>query len=454
MFFCQIVHEDLGCASYVVASEGVAAVVDPKWEIDDYLDAATRAGAEIRHVLETHFHADHVSGRERLVAATGATAHVPSDPSRPDGPGLRDEDTVEVGALTLRVIATPGHRPEHLSYLVTEPGSASGRSVLLGGDSLLIGELARPDLAVDAKDGASALFDTVKRLTALGDAVQLWPGHVGASLCGGGALSERTSSTIGDERRSSALIAIDDRDAFVRELTRSVPARPPRVAQVVALNVQGARDPGPVRELEPGGLGTFIAGGACVIDVRDPDEFDHGHIAGALNLPAAGQSIGTRAGWATAPDEPVVIVATTLCRAMRVARLLYAAGVWSIAGVSAADRGGWLASGLTVHSTRALETEQLAALLSDVQLVDVRDQAEWRAGHVSGSVHLPLHRLQNGDSETLGDRRPLAVACAGGRRAALAASVLRRQGHGDVARVRGGIGELAGYGVSLVGDGR
>lgn len=305
---------------------------------------------------------------------------------------------------------------------------------------------------MEATEGARALWRTVRRLTALGDAVELWPGHVGASLCASGALGDRTCSTIGEERRHSPLLALGDEASFVAELTRAIPARPPRVARVVALNLEGARDLGPVRELDANGLAAFIARGAVVLDIRAADVFDEGHLPGALNLPEGGPGLGTRVGWATADDEAVAIVAATRESACRVARLLYAAGVWDIAGVSVADSAGWARAGLEIRRAVALEPPGLVGLLADGarQLVDVRDDREWRAGHVRGSVHLPLPVLGDGRTAALADRGPVAVACASGRRAALAASVLRRGGYHDVARVRGGVGDLAGWGVALV----
>lgn len=456
MFFRQILHEDLGCASYVIAARGEAAVVDPKWEIGEYLQAADEAGARIRHVLETHFHADHVSGRQRLAVATGAVSHLPVDPERPGATGLRDGEVLRVGGLEVRVIAAPGHRPEHLAYLVSDREGVDVPSLLLSGDSVLVGELARPDLAVEAVEGARALWGTVRRLVALGDRVQLWPGHVGGSLCGGGTLSEKTFSTIGNELRTNPLLSLQDADAFIEELTRGVPARPPRVERVVALNRRGAREPGPVRELDAGGLAHFVSCGVCVLDVRSPEVFDEGHLAGAVNLPAGGQGVGTRAGWATGLEEAIVIVSATLETGMRVASLLYAAGVWNLEGVSVADPAGWAASGLDVRGAAALAPEELAPRLStrELQLIDVRDLYEWRAGHVVGSLHLPLSELGDGRDAMVPPQRSVAVACASGRRAALAASVLRRRGHPDVSRVTGGIGDLAGHGASLVTGGR
>jgi glyoxylase-like metal-dependent hydrolase (beta-lactamase superfamily II)/rhodanese-related sulfurtransferase len=453
VFFRQILHEDLGCASYFVASRGEALVVDPKWEIDDYLSVAADAVAEVRHVLETHFHADHVSGRRKLMRATGATPYVPLDPQRPEAGGLRDGDTLSIGYVTLTVIAAPGHRPEHLAFLLTEAGTPK---LLLSGDSLLVGSLARPDLAVDAVEGSRALWATVKRLTALGESVEVWPAHVGASLCASGTMTERTHSTIGEELRTNVQLSLPDEDAFVQEQTRSTPARPSRVSQVVTFNLDGAEEPNPVRQLDRGALAELIAAGACVLDVRSPELFDQCHIDGALNLAAVGRSLGNRAGWATRPEELIVVLSQTRESGKRVTSLLRAAGVWNVAGAAVADPSAWVADGLPVSSSRALAPAELPALLSagELQLIDVRDPGEWHSGHIAGSTHLPLHRLGDGSQALPPGQRPLAVACAAGARAALAASILRRRGHNDVVRVSGGVPDLAGRGVALIAGDR
>jgi glyoxylase-like metal-dependent hydrolase (beta-lactamase superfamily II) len=454
MFFRQIIHEDLGCASYVVADAGEAIVVDPKWVIDDYLTVAGEAGASIVHIVETHFHADHVSGRRRLAEATGATAHVPSDPGRPQGGGLTDGDVIAVGNVEVRVLAAAGHRPEHLAYLVSDLADPAVTPKLLAGDSLLIGELARPDLAVDASEGAHELFGTAQRLVALGDGVELWPGHVGASLCGSGALTDDTSSTIGAELTRNRLLGIGDADEFVAEINRSVPARPGRVPQVVALNMAGADAPAPVHELDPDELAAIIGAGACLLDLRAPEVFDDAHLLGAINLPAGGKGVGTRAGWVTRDDESIVLVVPSREVGASVIDRLLAAGVWNLAGVAVADPGAWAQSGLDVRNAIALHPDELVPRLSadDLALVDVRDANEWRTGHVRDSVHLPLSVLRDGaDTVTdLGHGRPLAVACARGPRAAIAASVLRRRGYRDVVRVVGGISDLADRGITLV----
>ncbi len=446
MFFRQVIHDDLACASYLIADGGEAAVVDPKWEIHDYLRLAAEAGAEIRHVLETHHHADHVSGRARLQAVTGASAHVPGD-------GGHEGERVRVGQVEIEAVATPGHRPEHTAYLVIDGGRDGAEPcLLLSGDSLLVGDLARPDLAGAAREGASALFDTVQRVLGFGDHVELWPAHVGGSLCGGGALSARRSSTIGYERRVNPLLSCGEREQFVTALTRCLPPRPPTVERVVALNRSGAESPAPLASLGVTELLELVDGGATILDVRPSEQFDAAHLAGAINLPAAGTGLGTRAGWAIAPGVPIVIVAGELAAAHQVAERLYAAGVWDLSGVVRCDLAAWRSAGLAVRRAPVLTPELLAAQLrvGGAHLLDVRDDAEWQAGHVAGSIHMALPVLGDGSRAVLPVDRPLAVACASGRRAALAASVLRRRGYADAARVTGGVPDLAHHGVRLV----
>jgi hydroxyacylglutathione hydrolase len=452
VFFRQVVHEDLGCASYFIADGDEAVVVDPKWEIDPYLELATQSGVKIVDVLETHFHADHVSGRVRLAAATGARVRLPFDPARPADDGLTSGDVVTVGEVQVQAVAAPGHRPEHLAFLVTDHQD-EGRRLLLAGDSVLIGGLARPDLAVDAQSGAEALFDTARRLVGFGDDLEVWPGHVGGSLCGAGTLSDETSSTIGTELSRNPLLTIEDRPAFVAEITRTIPVRPPQVAEVVALNMRGAQSPGPLRVLDQAEFAELVGGGSCVLDVRAAEVFDAAHLAGAVNLPAGGKGIGTRAGWVTGDGEQVVLLAPSLEIGAQVAELLLAGGVWGIAGISVADPAAWSDEGLAVLTVGALSPDQVVSGLvaRDLEVIDVRDAHEWRAGHVAGSIHLPLSTLRDGRgcaaSVPPGE---LAVVCARGPRAALAASVLRRRGHTGASRVAGGITDLVDRGISLV----
>ena len=453
MRFHQVLNDELGCASYLLADGGEAIVVDPRWDVDIYLELAASVGARIVHVVETHDHADHVSGRGRLVRRTGAQAHRPYREGDP-GAGLRPGDELRAGRIRMRAIATPGHRPEHLSLLVSDGERDVDDWCLLAGDSLLVGDVARPDLAVPAEQGARDLHSSVQRILALGDHVELWPAHVGGSLCGGGRLSAKTSSTIGFERRAqrTTKLCCDD---FVTAVAGRTPPRPPNVARIVALN-QGPLDAEPAAPavLDAAGLGNAVAGGATVLDVRPAADFDALHVSGALAL-GTGASRATRVGWTVEPDEPLVIVDDDVAGAQRFAAALHAVGLWAVAGVSAADPAAWRDAGCPVAAAPAWTVDDLANALRSraALLIDVRGPDEYAAGHVAGSRSIPLHVLGDGRRTVPLQAGSLVVACATGQRAALAASLLRRAGHRDVVHVAGGgIRDLPARGISLAAD--
>ena len=450
MRFHQVLNDELGCASYLLADGGEAIVVDPRWDVDIYLELAGAIDARIVHVVETHDHADHVSGRGRLIRRTGAEAHRPHREGQPGSCGLCPGDELRAGRIRMRAIATPGHRPEHLSLLVSDGERDVEGWCLLAGDSLLVGDLARPDLAVAAEEGACELHASVQRILALGDHVELWPAHVGGSLCGGGRLSAKTSSTIGFERRAQPATELC-RDDFVRAIAGRTPPRPPNIARIVSLN-QGPLDAEPPEPavLDAIGLQRAVAGGATVLDIRPAAEFDALHVLGALAL-GTGANRATRVGWTVAPEAPLVVVDRDVAGAQRFAASLHAVGLWAVEGVAAADPAAWLTAGCPLAGAPAWSVDDLARALRTraVTLVDVREPAEYEAGHVAGSRNLPLNVLGDGRRVALSSGR-IAVACATGARAALAASLLRRAGHRDVVHVAGGgVPDLPARGVSL-----
>lgn len=434
VFFCQVLYRDLGCASYLLGDGGEAIVVDPRWDIDIYLETARAEELRITHVLDTHDHADHVSGRERLAAATGARVHRPAT-------NAERLPVLGVGRLRLTARAAPGHRPEHVVLAVADLSRSPEPWLLLTGDSLLVADLARPDLAYEPVEGALALYRTIRELITVGDGVEVWPGHVGGSLCGGALLSGKPSSTVGFERRHNALLALDE-DRFVAELTTRLPTRPPNVPHIVALNQRtGAAPPVVLEPLSGDELRVQLRAGAIVLDARPPGEFDRAHLAGSINLPVTSPGVGTRAGWTLSPDQALVLVAADTLSAARMASALQAVGLSRLAGFVHADERDWTAAGLSVAQADAWDLDRLLAELraDAVELVDVREPDEWVQGHVPGSFNVPLHRLRDVVSAGLPDRsRTTAVACAAGMRAAFAASLLRRAGHHDVVRLSGG----------------
>jgi glyoxylase-like metal-dependent hydrolase (beta-lactamase superfamily II)/rhodanese-related sulfurtransferase len=448
MLFQQVLYRDLGCASYILGDGGKAVVVDPRFDIDVYLELARDHGVEIVHVIDTHDHADHVSGRVRLAERTGAIAHRAARSEDPNPNDVEAGQELSVGNLRLRAVATPGHRPEHIAIVISDDSRSPEPWMVLTGDSLLVGDLARPDLAVEPGPGSRELRSSLLGLLELGDHVEVWPGHIGGSLCGGTGLSGKTSSTVGYEARTNPLLSLGE-DSFVDRLTAGIPARPPNIAHIVEGNrVTFRREPVRPDVLGSQELADVLRDDATVLDVRDPGAFDAGHIAGAINLPSMTQAVGTRAGWALRPDEAVVISAEDERAARAAASALHAVGLWRIVGL-ALD---W--DGLPVVSERSWSLQRLARAIHEdaVDLVDVREADEWRCGHVEGSQHLPLAKLGSGgrlDLDLTG--APVAVACAAGARAAFAASLLRRGGVGEVVRVAGGgIGSLPAHGVRLV----
>ena len=297
MLFRQFVDEDLGCGSYLIGDpdSGDAVVVDPAFAIEQYFEAAAEAGVEIRRAIETHTHADHLSGHGRLALEHGlpVSIHSLAEPEYPFAP-LKDGDVVRVGSVQIRVIHTPGHRPEHCAFVVDD------EQLVLTGDSLFVGDAARPDLAVAAKEGARDLFHSLARLSELADAVQVYPGHVAGSLCGA-AMSPARSSTIGRERGTNPALEFDDEQEFVLATASVSTPRPPTTERVVALN----RGPWVALPALPGELAD--AGKATVLDVRPFAAHAAGHLPGALSVPVSGSSFGTKAGFVVDPDEAIVL---------------------------------------------------------------------------------------------------------------------------------------------------
>ena len=456
MFFRQVLHEDLGCASYVVADGGRAAVIDPKWEIEDYLELAEEQGFEIKHVLETHNHADHVSGHGRLAAATGATIHVSRDAGveyehEPLGPG----DSVEVGRTRIVAVATPGHRPEHLAFLVEDRSRADAPWALVSGDSLFVGDVARPDLAIQPEEGARGLFESLRDLDDLGDFVELWPGHIGGSLCGGAGMSEKPVSTLGFERRFNPLLRFEEEDEFVRALTSELAPQPPNFARIVELNR------GPLLEhaaavdaLSAARAHELLEAGAVLLDGRDPREYDAAHAPGSINVTIARAAVGTRAAWVVPPEAPVVVLAASDADAPKMVRMLEAVGFSDLRGYVTGGIAAWRDARLPVEVTEAIDVEELARRLreDEVTLLDVRDQDEWDRGHAPGSVHVAYHELRDGvPEEVRAANRRLAVACTVGNRSSIAASLLRRAGIHDLVHVAdGSVTALPKHGIELV----
>jgi hydroxyacylglutathione hydrolase len=346
MLFKQITHDDLGCASYLVGDEkaGIAAVVDPRFEIDEYLELARYRGVGIAHVLETHNHADHVSGHGRLVAATGARIHV----HRAAEAGYEHEPfddgwELQLGSLTIRALHTPGHRPEHTAFLLIDANRGAQPWAVLSGDSLFVGDVARTDLAVEKSTGAREIFASVHdKLLSLPDDCELWPAHLGGSMCGGAGMDAKICSTIGFERRHNPTLAIADETAFVAQALAKLGPQPPNFEKIVQLNRGALVTSGvEVPALYPHQVQLKREEGALLVDVRTDQQFDDVHIHGSICIPSFTSGFGSKLAWLADHDQEVVFIGRDDADGRRAAKLALSVGVRNIAGLLAGGMTNW-----------------------------------------------------------------------------------------------------------------
>ena len=448
MLFRQFIHDDLGCASYLVGDPkaGVAAVVDPKFEIDDYLVAARYLGVSIEHVLETHNHADHVSGHGRLAAATGASIHVHRQAAAEYAhEPFEDGWELELGRVRVRALHTPGHRPEHTAFALTDTARSSEPWAVLTGDTLFVGDIARPDLAVDAERGAADIFRSLnERLLTLPAEVEVWPGHLGGSLCGGPGIDHKVSSTLGFEHANNEMLGEKDADRFKRRLIAGLGPQPPNFERIVDMNR------GPlVREgveghpLAPRQVEQKRAEGALVVDVRTDVQFDDAHVPGAVCITILRAGFGSKLAWVVRPDEEVVLVGRDDDDARRAIELAAAVGVRRIGGYLHGGMTSWREERQAVQRIERITVPELHGRMEAgdrLQLLDVRDESEWRAGHIPDSLHVPYHDIDD-VPPSIDPSQPVAAVCEAGPRSAVAASLLQRHGVGEVLHVvDGGVG--------------
>jgi hydroxyacylglutathione hydrolase len=461
VLFRQVIHEDLGCASYLIGDTdaGVAAVVDPQWDIDPYLRLSRLHGVHIEHVLETHNHADHVSGHGRLAGATGATIHIHelAEASYPHE-SFTDGWKLRLGDVEIEAVHTPGHRPEHTAFLLRDAARGADPWAVLSGDSLFVGDVARPDLAIEPRDGAAEIFRSLhERLFTLPKSVEVWPGHLGGSLCGSSGIDHKASSTIGFELDHNRVMRFDGVDEFVEDAVATLGDRPPNVEHVVALNrgplIEALATPAP---MTPHGVETAIADGAILVDARTNEQFDEAHIPGAISASAYDTGFATKVAQVVSPSADVVVVAASDGYELEAAELLASVGL----GVKGFLEGGmtaWRSESQPVSRIEMVNPAALATRLAggtEITVLDVRDDDEFAAAHIPGSLHIPYAQLADRLAELPADR-PIAAICSGGKRSGLAASILQREGFDGVIHVAdGGVGawQRAGHAIEAESD--
>jgi hydroxyacylglutathione hydrolase len=445
MYFEQFYLGCLAHASYLLASEGEAVVVDPQRDVDLYLKAADEHGLKIRHIVETHLHADFVSGHSELAARTGAQIYIGAQAGA-QFPHVAVTDGFELnfGKCKLKVLETSGHTPESICLVVFSDDKPGSPWAVLTGDTLFLGDVGRPDLSHThtPQQLAGMLYDSLhSKLMSLPDEVLVYPAHGAGSLCGRNMRAER-SSTIGTERLTNYALQIAGKEKFVHELTSNLPARPEYFSQDAEINRQGAPALAALPELPAISaveLRRLLDEDVIALDVRPNDQFAAGHVPGSVNIALSGQF----ASWAGAmlglSSQPVLIADTDeqISEArMRLARI----GLEGERGYLMDGVKGWLAAGFEMAQLPQITPHELSERLQQggIDVLDVRREPEFVAGHIEGANWWPLDRFKLAPPE-IDLSRALAVHCKSGYRSMIACSLLERAGFRNLINLRGGL---------------
>lgn len=444
MIFQQLQNEESGCLSYLIgcSQAGEALVVDPgRDRVDEYVRLARKKGLKITRIVETHTHADHISGNRDLAALTQAPIllHHSSRAIFEHGT-LGDGDEILLGSVRLTVLHTPGHTPDSVCLLVTDQSRGREPWFVLTGDTLFIGDVGRPDLG--GAQAAADLYGSLRAgLLSLPDSVEVYPAHGAGSLCGR-AMSSKSASTIGFERRFNPALQARGQAEFVDWVMAGLPPKPPSFTTIVAKN-QGliplvAAKPRPYTARE---TWDAVQRGACVVDLRDPGTFGEGHVPGALNVWIESPQFADRVSWFVPPGAPLILLSQGPSDLERALGSLARVGVDQVAGVLQRGMIEWRSDGLpteTVPQITVYDLDQWLEDKRDLLVIDVREPFEWREGHIEGALHLPMLEATTRLAELPADR-PKAVLCAGGLRSSTVISALKRHGIQDWYNVTGGM---------------
>jgi glyoxylase-like metal-dependent hydrolase (beta-lactamase superfamily II)/rhodanese-related sulfurtransferase len=447
MHFEQFYLTCLAHASYMIGSEGEAAVVDPQRDVDIYLKAAEEQNLKIRHIFETHLHADFVSGHKELAARTGAKIYIGARANAefPHVP-LTDGFELKMGAVRIRALETPGHTPESVCLVITDEAKSAQPCAVLSGDTLFIGDVGRPDLSRthSPRELAGLLYDSLhQKLLTLPDAVMVYPAHGAGSLCGRAMRAER-SSTIGTERLTNYALQIANREEFIAQLTTNLPARPDYFLEDAEINRSGAAsltELPPLPALSPAEVQTLLQQNANVLDVRPGDEFAAGHVPGSIGIALSGQFASWAGGILGIHSKPVLIGdsdAQIEEARLRLARV----GIEDLRGYLAGGVAAWQKAGLPLVKTAQISPQELNQKLLEgswrpLDVLDVRREGEWQAGHIAEVQCRALDTFPQG-LPAIDRERPVAVHCKGGYRSMIACSLLERAGYRNVINVAGG----------------
>jgi hydroxyacylglutathione hydrolase len=459
MYFKQFYLACLAHASYLVGSEGEAAVVDPQRDVDEYLAEAVAQGLQIKYVIETHLHADFVSGHQELAERTGAEIVFGEHAQATfDHLAVRDGEEIRLGRVVLRFIETPGHTPEGICVLITDTEVSDQPQKVLTGDTLFIGDVGRPDLAggkgYTPQMMAEMMYDSLhEKLLKLPEEVEVYPAHGAGSMCGRN-MSQETSSTIGEQRKYNHALKPMSKEAFVRLMIADLPEAPvyfPKDAEINRAGARGLSELSAPLALTAHEVLSLQTSGHVLLDIRSAAEFGAGHVPGSVNIGLGGQ-FAIWSGSLIPLNAKIVIVADTNSQVDESVVRLARVGIENVKGYLSGGIQSWREAGLPINAIEQVSVEQLKEHIADreLQIVDVRRPAEFSNGHVPRALNVPLSALDRTlDQLPLRKDKPTAVICAGGYRSSAAASLLQQQGFTNLINVAGGTGAWinAGYPV-------
>ena len=447
MFFKQFYLGCLAHASYLIGSEGEAAVVDPQRDVDQYIREAEEQGLRIKYVIETHLHADFVSGHREIASRTGAQiVFGRKAPVEFTFHAVADGDELNLGKITLKFLETPGHTPESISILVVDGAASPSPKLVLTGDTLFIGDVGRPDLVgskgYSAADMAGMLYDSLhNKLLTLADETEVYPAHGAGSMCGRN-ISKETHSTIGEQRRFNYALKPMTRNAFISMMTSDMPEAPAYFSRDAEINRAGATAlddiPRPAA-FEPATVKWLADRRHIVLDVRSPAAFGTGHIPRSLNIGLSGQ-FASWAGSLIQPTTRLVLIAEDEGQVDEAVTRLARVGIESVDGYLKDGVLAWHAAGYDLATTPQIPVDELHHRLEEdekLQVIDVRRPAEFGGGHVPGAVNVTLAHLDEHVNE-IDRKRPVAIICQSGYRSSIATSILEQQGMANVFNIVGG----------------
>ncbi len=443
MLLKQYHNEKLAHSSYILAGEESCAVIDPVRDVQLYLEEAKNLEVEITHILETHLHADFISGHMDLAKKTGATIYAPeSADCQFKHTGLKEGDEINLEDMELSVLETPGHTPEHLSYVVKDLGRADDTVGVFSGDTLFVGDVGRPDLFPGRAEAlAKKLYNSLfHKLMKLPDYCEVYPAHGAGSLCGK-AMGAKRRSTIGYEKKYNSALQINDKDKFIKELTVDMPPAPDHFSRCSAVNAKGPAlvdDLPEMKSMHPEEFKKAKLGKALVVDVRSYNAFGGQFIPGSLNIDFEG-NLPTLAGWIIPPDVDILLVAENGKRAKETVKYLRRVGLDNIIGYLEGGLSSWSKRGYETEHIQQVSIMELEDILTDsVTIIDVRGKEKFTENHINGAINIPTQELRNKYKELDQDRSYL-LCCNTGHRSSLGASILKQHGFNDVFNLAGGM---------------